>query len=208
MHSYVVNTKSSGKKNILALSSLPPILEITKDDGKCKPAILKFYDFTKGGTNIVDQRIGFYSVNSKSRRWPITVFSYILDTIRVNSQTIFSISQGLEPRNTNSFEFCWELVMALVKPQIESRKESVNKYPKSVQKKITLILGEPGPVKQQDEQFEMFSHNRARCYFCYQEANDKNEKICANKVKTQCQCCGKKACKRHSNFLCVNCRKK
>ena len=75
-------------------------------------------------------------------------------------------------------------------------------------KKISLILGEPGPANQQDEQFEMFLHNRARCYFYYQEANNKNDKICANQVKTQCQCCGKKACKRHSIFLCVNCRKK
>ena len=48
--SYVVNTESSGKRNILVLSTLNPILGLTKDDGKSKPAIIKFYDFTKGGT--------------------------------------------------------------------------------------------------------------------------------------------------------------
>ena len=48
--SYVVNTESSGKRNILVLSTLNPILGLTKDDGKSKPAIITFDDFTKGGT--------------------------------------------------------------------------------------------------------------------------------------------------------------
>ena len=39
LHSYVVNTKSTGKRNVLLLSTFKPILGITKDDGKQKPAI-------------------------------------------------------------------------------------------------------------------------------------------------------------------------
>ena len=35
----------------------------TKDDGKCKPALLKFYDFRKGGTDIIYQCMGIFSVN-------------------------------------------------------------------------------------------------------------------------------------------------
>ena len=61
LQSYVVNTKSSGKKNVLALSSVPPLLGVTMDDGKHKPAILKLYDLTKCGTDIVDQRMGKYT---------------------------------------------------------------------------------------------------------------------------------------------------
>jgi len=39
------------------------------DDGKKKLAIYKLYDFTKGGTDIVDQCIGFYTtIKAKSRR--------------------------------------------------------------------------------------------------------------------------------------------
>ena len=56
MTSYVVNTKSKGKKNVIVLSTMPPLLRITKDDGKNRPGLLKFYDFSKGGTDIVDQR--------------------------------------------------------------------------------------------------------------------------------------------------------
>ena len=51
--SYVVNTKSKGKKNILVLSNYPDLadLGITKDDDKFKSALLKVYDFSKVGTD-------------------------------------------------------------------------------------------------------------------------------------------------------------
>ena len=42
------------------LSAIRQIPGKTKDDGKSKPAIMKFYDFTKGGNNIVDQFFFFF----------------------------------------------------------------------------------------------------------------------------------------------------
>ena len=47
---YNVKTKSKGTKNVLMLTTM-------QDDGKEKPALYKLYDFTKGGTDIVDQKI-------------------------------------------------------------------------------------------------------------------------------------------------------
>ena len=52
--SYVVKT-SKEKKAVLMLSTMEPLLGVTKDDRKKKPALYKFYDFTKGGADIVDQ---------------------------------------------------------------------------------------------------------------------------------------------------------
>ena len=56
------------KKNVILLSTAPPILGITKDDGKSKLGVYKVYDFTKGETDIVDQRMGFYTWKPKSRK--------------------------------------------------------------------------------------------------------------------------------------------
>ena len=53
--SYAVQRKSKGKKNILVLSTMRPLPGATRDDGYHKPAIIKLYDFTKGGIDIVDQ---------------------------------------------------------------------------------------------------------------------------------------------------------
>ena len=53
--SYMTKTKS-GKKDVVVLSTHSQIYRTT-DDEKAKPAIIKVYDYTKGGTDIVDQRI-------------------------------------------------------------------------------------------------------------------------------------------------------
>ena len=79
--SYTVKTKSSGKKNVLVLSTMHPLNGITRDDNKQKPGIYKFYGFTKGGTDIVDQLNDYYTVSSQSNRWDLVAFSYILDTM-------------------------------------------------------------------------------------------------------------------------------
>ena len=70
------------------LSTLNPILGLTKDDGKSKPAVTKFYDFTKGGADIVDQIMGKHTVKPKSSKWTIAAFSYLLDVACVNASTL------------------------------------------------------------------------------------------------------------------------
>ena len=55
LHSYVVKTKSTGKRNVLLLSTVEPLLVVTVMMER-KPQIYKVYDFTKGGTDIIDQR--------------------------------------------------------------------------------------------------------------------------------------------------------
>ena len=80
MCTYTVKTKSSGWKNVLMLSTMQPLLGITRDDEKKNPALYKFYDFTKGGTDIVDQKIGSYTCKAKSPKWKMVALYYILDT--------------------------------------------------------------------------------------------------------------------------------
>ena len=83
-----VTKTSKGKRNVIVLSTIEPLLGTTIDDDKCKPAIIKFYDFTKGRTDIIDQKMGYYIVKTKSRRWTMFAFAHLLDTIRVNASTI------------------------------------------------------------------------------------------------------------------------
>lgn len=111
LHSYVVNTKSKGKNNVLVLATVPPLLGTTLDDGKHKPALLKLYDFTKGSTDVMDQRMSSYSTNTKAKRWTLAAFSYLLDTARVNSQTLWSLNNAHNPIKTNSFNFAYDLAI-------------------------------------------------------------------------------------------------
>ena len=77
---YSVKTKSTGRKNVLMLSAMRPIPRKTKDDGKSKPAIMKFYDFTKGGNKIVDQFAFFININLQLKI--IIIKKYIHQTSR------------------------------------------------------------------------------------------------------------------------------
>ena len=58
---HTTKSKSKGKKNVLVLSTMRPLMGITRNDGKQKPAIIKFYDFTKEETDVMDQKISKYS---------------------------------------------------------------------------------------------------------------------------------------------------
>ena len=116
--SYTVKTKSYGKKNVLLLSTVRPLNGITRDDNKQKPGMFKFYDFTKGGMDIVDQLNDYYTVHSQSNRWDLNVFYYILDTIRVDSNTLFCIKKGLDVKKENIFDLAFELAKILTYPFI------------------------------------------------------------------------------------------
>ena len=71
----VASTKSKGLNSIIVLSSLPPLLGQSKDDDRFKPAIIKFYDFSKEGTDIVDQRSVQNTISTKSLKWTRKVVS-------------------------------------------------------------------------------------------------------------------------------------
>ena len=52
------------------------------------------------------------------------IFSYILDVTRVNSQTVYCLNNGLNPRDKEmSFKFGWELGLSLVKPHMMERRK-------------------------------------------------------------------------------------
>ena len=63
--SYVVKTKSNRMRNVMTLSAMPTLPALTKEDER-KPAVVKIYDYTKGGTDIIDQRMGNHSAKPKT----------------------------------------------------------------------------------------------------------------------------------------------
>jgi len=209
LHSFVTKTKSSGKKNILLLSTMKPIMGVVKNDAKKKPAIFKLYDFTKGGTDIIDQRMGFYSCKGKSRRWTMAVFSYVLDTCRVNSSTVCALNKHQNPRKLISFDFGMELVMALVKPHIELR--SLHGLSNEIQLKIKAVLPDVETNRTDMSNagdFPLRSNDRKRCRKCLEETRGpgaKNAKNKLGKTRFQCQNCGNATCERHSFRRCCDC---
>lgn len=69
------------KRNILVLSVMQPLDGVSRDDGYREPAIIKFYDFTKGGTDVVDQLNDCHTYQSQVFTWDAVALLYMLDTI-------------------------------------------------------------------------------------------------------------------------------
>ena len=206
MHSYVVRTKSTGPRNVLLLTSMKPIIGTTTDDKKKKPAILKLYDFTKGGTDIVDQRAQTYTTKAKSNRWTMVSFYFLLDTCRVNASTIYAMNNGQNPRNVDSFDFGWDLVEALTMPFIRQRQIHGLSVP--VQRKISTALGDPAPPRRKPELEHEQIGERRRCRLWIEESYGEGHKRLKQKMpkkQTQCQTCGNPACKRHLVYICETC---
>ena len=161
-------------------------------------ALYKLYDFTKGGTNIVDQKIGSYTVKAKSCKWTMVALSYLFDTIRVNACALFALNKGFDPKKVNSFNFGYQLAEKLVMPAIE--RQSRNGLSSYVAQKIEMVF--PKAVLQPlDKQAD----KAGRCKMCLQSISGINCKFKKNKIRrtknfyTKCkECC----CKKHATLVC------
>ena len=208
LNSYVVNTKSTGKRNVMVLTTVKPILGTSKHDPKLKPAIYKQYDYTKGGTDIINQRMSFYSCKAKSRRWTMTGLAYILDTCRGNTFRFLNLNLSKNPRKENSFDFGMSLVLELVRPFISMR--STIGLQKNIVQKIQTVLGVPNSSNFVDTStlsaYPTISTKRRRCEVCKLEiAGQPKKRDNMTKVLSQCQRCGKAICQKHSFRLCDEC---
>ena len=136
LSSYVFTTSKKRKKNVM-ISTLEPLHAVTDDD---KKKLYKPYDFIKGGIDMVDQKMGSYTVKAKSRKWTKVAFSYLLDTIRVNASTVFVISDGKNLKKINAFLFGMIFTESLVRSFVEQRlRNSLNE---PILPKTSLFIGE------------------------------------------------------------------
>ena len=216
LHSYVVNTKSSGKRNVLLLFTMQPILGTTKDNGKQKPAIYKLYDYTKEGAAVVDQCMASYTCKAKCKRWTLPAFSYILDVSCINAATIMSLNKGNNSQQIDSHDFGMDLALALIRPHVQRRPSIGLQF--DVQSKMKLVLreqqfriGELGGITTLTPgQFSAKSGTRKRFSICCKNELDpvqKKRKRDMNKSRNQCQTCGHQSCMQHCvqrcNVLCA-----
>ena len=96
-------------RNVLLLHTAEAVHYVTNDENK-KPYIYNIYDFTKGGIDLHDQRMGSLTCKAKkTRKWTLVALAYVLDTSRANSQAIYVMNT--RDTSTKSFEFGWKLMI-------------------------------------------------------------------------------------------------
>ena len=109
-----IDKKKTGKKNVVVLTTMHDTVRVTKDTIR-KPDVIKLYDHTIGGVDVVDLISSGSSTRIKIRRWTMNALAFILDTERTNTLTI--LREVKDPKMSN-FNFTWELGKNLVIPHM------------------------------------------------------------------------------------------
>ena len=118
----------------------------------------------KGGTDIIDQKMGFYTCKPKYRKFTITVFRYVIDMTNVYSSTTFALQNKYDLCKQDSFEYCYTLLYQLVKLFIQSR--SLNGLTTLVRQKIELVIGKRQWEVEGEAVGPPMSDNKGRCHIC------------------------------------------
>ena len=150
----------------------------TKDDSKSKPQVFKFCDFTKGGTDIVDQMNDYLTTRAKSLRWVMIVLYYMLDLAHVNAKTIWCIKNGIDHHKLKSYNFGWDLAKTLTVPHVICR--DVHGLDLMIQPKRNLFLDTafvvPEPKPKIKKRFECTA-KRKNVQFTSQTVEQNKKKI-------------------------------
>ena len=131
-----IDKKKSGKKNIIALTTMHDKVKVTNDQ-RCKLHVLIMYDHPKGGVDVVDLISAHHLTRIKSKRWPLNAFAFILDTVETNVKTILADNKS----SFSNFEFTYQLGKALVLPIVQWRFKIRNGIQIVVMEKIRRVLG-------------------------------------------------------------------
>lgn len=156
-----------------------------------KPEIVLFYNSTKGGVDTVDQMCGNYTVQKRTKRWPLVIFYQLLNIAGINSNVIYNATHV---DGENRRIFLKNLSMNLMKPYLCMRAKIPN-----LSLEVKQFLR---PYRPNDEPIEMNPNKtRGRCIQCGRKKN--------RTTTITCQSCSQPACKEHvvTTHVCLECNR-
>ncbi|CAH2003549.1 unnamed protein product [Acanthoscelides obtectus] len=166
------------KKNkaVIILSSFDDKGE--DDEATNKPTIILDYNRTKSGVDTVDQKCASYTTQ---RRWPLAIFSRILDITGINAEIGFNNTKPTEesPRRR---KFLNELGVSLMEHHMAERAKIIT-LPKDIREffsRYQTTVDEVPAIKQ---------NGSGRCHVCSAHKN--------NKTTVRCDSCYQFVCKSH-----------
>jgi len=154
-----------------------------------------------------------YSCKRKTKRWPIVVFSTIIDLSALNGFVIYNqinpnwFSSNISKRNLRR-HFLEILGKELIKPYIQQRQGIPrNMVSQKIIANLKALNYKPGTsngVPLPNHAFER-PRKRGRCTRCYKEHVDQKKKKFNILTDTCCITCRANTCKKHSVVVCHQC---
>ena len=181
------------RKSVILLSTLHHDSIIDEED-KFKPQIIKYYNKTKIGVDLLDQMLKYYRCYRRTARWPLVLFLNFVDISCLNAYILWMKLHPLwnENQNNKRRHFLLELGKALVLSFIEHRDTSnlhtrilraIEAVPNKSIKRETTASGIPGTD---------LTVKRGRCVICPRSKD--------RKIPTKCSQCNEFVCAEHSTI--------
>lgn len=182
-------------------------------DNDKKPDIIKFYNETKGGVDVLDKLVGTYRSKRKVNRWPVALFTNMLDVSGCNAFIVFTAlnpSWNISKKAQRRRLFLVELGESLCLPFIEQRR-TMPRGAHAIAMVNTLrnspdIFGETSTATTEANQSSFSMQHapqirkRATCSYCKRSQS-------RNVHSKRCDNCLNHVCPQHSFFFCVKCAK-
>lgn len=127
-------------------------------------------------------------------------FFYLLDTVRVNSATLFAINKNFDPKMCKAFHYTLYLAEQLVMPQIDWRKKVG--LSSNIVKKIEIVTGETVATGKVAEPKK--PRRWSTCMESIKGCNYSKKKMTTGKVKVFCSKCKSHCCTKHAILFCKN----
>lgn len=174
---------------------------VEEDSGKAE--INLFYNETKAGVDVLDQLCHTYSVQRKTKRWPLAYFMNLLNVAGVAAYVIWRNLTGRvdEPSGRERKKFLGELSAQMTLPQIQRRSLVGLSIPHK--ELIRSVIGKDIMAEAEAPSNEPPSKKiKRRCYMCPSRID--------RKVKQVCNVCENNVCNEHSTTVlrCNNCSRK
>lgn len=163
---------------------------------KFKPEVTIYYNKTKIGVDLMNQKVADYSMARITRRWSMAAWSNIQDIAAANADIIF---EAVHPSGEDDHRrlFLKELGRELVLPLMRSRLASNNRLPATVLNAMKVFGVAREHIQHADDMLspQAAVEFRVRCPRCN---NDR-------KVNKLCQKCHSPICGTHSRAFCEFC---
>lgn len=192
------------KRDVYVLSSIHGNQEeiIQRKKGEInKPTMIQCYNMKMGGVDRCDQRLAYYSLNRKSKKWWKKVFFRLFEMAIVNSLILFTHKHPEAQKKRRSHKmFRQMLVHELVQPLFDQKAESyVERKGRLAQDRNPVVQPGPKPnfdpsVRLTGKHFRKTKHPRARCCVCGNRKNPVTGKRTDKKTNDYCRKCNKYVC--------------
>jgi len=191
----LVSYMAKKKKVVNLMSSHHNSIAVDSTDKK-KPEIVNYYNKTKIGTDLMDQKVANYTTARATRRWPMALWFNILDIAAANAEIIFHLTHP-DDRPGHRRRFLKDLSLELVMPQMKSRFDENPRLPAATLAAMKYFRLEKEVQSHALVGLQAKVDTRVRCYKC---SND-------NKTMILCQKCHAPVCGVHCRHFCEFCIK-